>query len=70
MEAIAAGDELAVDVIDIAVVSDTNGGAVCFEVMQRNLAAFETQISTIAQPPGNEVLHDFLLTINGHGSYR
>jgi len=67
MEAITPGDEVAVDFIDIAVPFYVNAGTARFEIAQRNLAAFETHIATIAQAPADEILYDFLLTINGHG---
>src|ERR1700722_9498621 len=67
MKAIASGDVITGDDIDVALFLHTNPGSAPLEVVQRNLATFKTHITTVAQTAGNQVLHNFLLAVNGDG---
>src|ERR1035438_23053 len=70
MKAIASGNVVARDDIDIALPLHANPGTTPPEVVQRNLATFKTQITTVAQTASKQVLHNFLLAIDRHGLSR
>src|SRR5450631_2538770 len=66
MKAIAPRNVVTMDLIDISVLLYLDGRTLTVDVMQRNFAAFETQICKVRQTSGDQILHDLVLTIDGY----
>src|SRR5215472_14800283 len=65
VKTIAADDEFAPYLMDISILLDSHRRPSGVDAVQRNGPALEAQIAAIGEAPSNEILHDFLLAVNG-----
>ena len=65
MKAVAAGDEVAFDLLRLAVMREANGRLLRRHVMHADIVDFEQQRVAIGQPLRHQVLHHFLLAVDG-----
>ena len=65
MEAVAAGDEVAGDLAGLARSREGDARPRAVEIVDRGLLGLEQDRPVIGEPPGDQVLHHFLLAIDG-----
>jgi hypothetical protein len=68
MEAVAPGNVLTVDAVDIALLLHANQRVTSIDIVQRNLATFKAEIGPVVKPAADEVFDHFLLAVDGHRS--
>ena len=64
MEAVAAGDDVAAQLVVGALVAEADAGPLALEVVQRHVLDLEAQLAAVAQPRGDEVLDHLLLAVD------
>src|ERR1700744_2254800 len=66
MKAVPPCDVVTLNLIRVAVLVHTNRRPGPIYIVKRYFAAFETYIPSICQAKGNQILHHFVLSIDGH----
>ena len=66
METIAAGDDVALEPMLLALVLKPNGGARSGDVLERNCFRFKQQLAPGREPRCDQILHDLLLPVDAH----
>src|SRR3954465_9387642 len=65
MESVAAGNEVALNFIDSAVFYNAYGRTRAIDAGEGHLSAFEAKVAAISESPGDQILDNLLLPING-----
>ena len=63
---VTATDEIAGDFARFAVLAETDAGRLAADIVHRNVLDVEQDRHAVVDESGDEILHDFLLTVNGN----
>ena len=66
MEAVAAADEVAGELLGATLMMKTDFRRLAVKIVDADVGRLEQNLSAIGQPPRDQVFHNFLLAIDGH----